>query len=238
MISGPCAIVGGAFYNPPVHQFPSFYVGKYFFGDLCGGWIRLMDPANNTASDFATGHPQPGRCKNRPRGQSLLSHTGERASMEGQRDSDRDTDSDTYVDANPHAYTYSTRHRRQHLLPRHQRPPQPLQLRHHRTYAHAYGDSYRYTYCYSYSHPFAFKSGVTNSNRDGYSAQPTPYSHPANAYTYGDSYATDKPYRDPNASTPSPTPTATATPPATPTPSRHTHPDTRAAAKHFHPAAR
>jgi glucose/arabinose dehydrogenase len=50
-----CAIVGGAFYNPPVNQFPASYAGKYFFADLCSGWIRLMDPSNNTASAFATG---------------------------------------------------------------------------------------------------------------------------------------------------------------------------------------
>jgi glucose/arabinose dehydrogenase len=50
-----CAIVGGAFYNPAINQFPAAYIGKYFFGDLCGGWIRLFDPSNNTASDFATG---------------------------------------------------------------------------------------------------------------------------------------------------------------------------------------
>ena len=50
-----CAIIGAAFYNPSVNQFPASYVGKYFFGDLCGGWIRLLDPANNTASGFATG---------------------------------------------------------------------------------------------------------------------------------------------------------------------------------------
>ncbi len=49
-----CAIVGGAFYNPPVNQFPASYVGKYFFADLCSGWIRFMDPATNTASAFAT----------------------------------------------------------------------------------------------------------------------------------------------------------------------------------------
>lgn len=49
-----CAIVGGAFYNPPLNQFPPFYFGKYFFGDLCGGWIRLFDLVNNTASSFAT----------------------------------------------------------------------------------------------------------------------------------------------------------------------------------------
>jgi glucose/arabinose dehydrogenase len=49
-----CAIVGGAFYNPPVLQFPNRFVGKYFFADLCTGWIRVLDPSNNTASDFAS----------------------------------------------------------------------------------------------------------------------------------------------------------------------------------------
>ena len=49
-----CAIVGGAFYNPSVLQFPSRFVGKYFFADLCTGWIRVLDPSNNTASDFAS----------------------------------------------------------------------------------------------------------------------------------------------------------------------------------------
>ena len=50
-----CAIVGGGFYNPANAQFPSSYFGKYFFGDLCNGWIRLFDPSTNTATDFATG---------------------------------------------------------------------------------------------------------------------------------------------------------------------------------------
>jgi glucose/arabinose dehydrogenase len=50
-----CAIVGGAFYNPPLNQFPASYFGKYFFGDLCSGWIRLFDPSTGTVSDFATG---------------------------------------------------------------------------------------------------------------------------------------------------------------------------------------
>jgi glucose/arabinose dehydrogenase len=54
-----CAIVGGAFYNPPVNQFPASYTGKYFFADLCSGWIRVMDPSNNTASGFATGLSTP-----------------------------------------------------------------------------------------------------------------------------------------------------------------------------------
>jgi glucose/arabinose dehydrogenase len=50
-----CAIAGGAFYNPATVQFPPSFVGKYFFADLCGGWIRLFDPATGTASDFASG---------------------------------------------------------------------------------------------------------------------------------------------------------------------------------------
>src|SRR6266850_1586813 len=54
-----CAIAGGAFYNPMTVQFPSSYVGKYFFADLCSGWIRLLDPANNTATGFASGINQP-----------------------------------------------------------------------------------------------------------------------------------------------------------------------------------
>jgi glucose/arabinose dehydrogenase len=54
-----CAIVGGAFYNPPVLQFPSSYIGKYFFADLCGGWIRVFDPTAGTATGFATGIVNP-----------------------------------------------------------------------------------------------------------------------------------------------------------------------------------
>jgi glucose/arabinose dehydrogenase len=49
-----CAIVGAAFYNPAMPQFPNSYVGKYFFGDLCNGWIRLFNPATGTAADFAS----------------------------------------------------------------------------------------------------------------------------------------------------------------------------------------
>jgi glucose/arabinose dehydrogenase len=54
-----CAIVGGAFYDPAVLQFPSSFVGKYFFADLCSGWIRVLNPSNNTASDFASGISSP-----------------------------------------------------------------------------------------------------------------------------------------------------------------------------------
>ncbi len=54
-----CAIAGGAFYNPATVQFPSTFVGKYFFADLCSGWIRVFDPATGTASAFASGISQP-----------------------------------------------------------------------------------------------------------------------------------------------------------------------------------
>ena len=51
-----CAIAGGAFYPASGRQFPPEYVGSYFFADLCGGWIRRLDPANdNAVSDFASG---------------------------------------------------------------------------------------------------------------------------------------------------------------------------------------
>ena len=49
-----CAIAGGAFYNPTTVQFPASFVGKYFFADLCSGWIRVFDPATGTATGFAT----------------------------------------------------------------------------------------------------------------------------------------------------------------------------------------
>jgi glucose/arabinose dehydrogenase len=51
-----CAITGGAFYNPQTAQFPSNYVGNYFFADFCGGWIKKLDPLmGNAVADFATG---------------------------------------------------------------------------------------------------------------------------------------------------------------------------------------
>jgi glucose/arabinose dehydrogenase len=55
-----CAIAGGAFYNPARHnQFGEGYIGRYFFADLCSGWIRVFNPATNTASGFATGVSSP-----------------------------------------------------------------------------------------------------------------------------------------------------------------------------------
>ena len=54
-----CAIAGGAFYNPATVQFSPNFVGKYFFADLCSGWIRVFDPASGTASSFASNISQP-----------------------------------------------------------------------------------------------------------------------------------------------------------------------------------
>lgn len=51
------AITAGAFYNPPAFLFPSFYTGKYFFGDLATATIWLLDPATTNVIPFATGLP-------------------------------------------------------------------------------------------------------------------------------------------------------------------------------------
>lgn len=52
--SSTCAITGGSFYNPQVASFPNEYVGRYFFADFCGNWIRKLDPTTNLVTDFAT----------------------------------------------------------------------------------------------------------------------------------------------------------------------------------------
>ena len=55
-----CAITGGAFYNPSVVSFPAQYVGRYFFSDLCSGWISQLDPGNgNAVAPFGTGANSP-----------------------------------------------------------------------------------------------------------------------------------------------------------------------------------
>jgi glucose/arabinose dehydrogenase len=58
--SPACAVTGGAFYNPATSQFPPAYNGVYMFSDYCGGWIRILDPANgNQVTTFATGLSSP-----------------------------------------------------------------------------------------------------------------------------------------------------------------------------------
>ncbi len=61
---GGVAIVGGVFYNPDSsapNQFPSSFVGKYFYEDLGKDFIRVFDPSDpgslanpDTSSGFAT----------------------------------------------------------------------------------------------------------------------------------------------------------------------------------------
>lgn len=53
------AITGGAFYNPAINQFPSQFVGKYFFADFVTDWINVLDPSDNTITTFATGAASP-----------------------------------------------------------------------------------------------------------------------------------------------------------------------------------
>ena len=40
-------VAGGAFYNPPVPNFPQQYVGQYFLGDYVADWVRYIDPSIN-----------------------------------------------------------------------------------------------------------------------------------------------------------------------------------------------
>jgi glucose/arabinose dehydrogenase len=49
-----CAVTGGAFYNPTSATYPAAYVGKYFFSDLCSGWVYYISPSSpSTSIQFA-----------------------------------------------------------------------------------------------------------------------------------------------------------------------------------------
>ncbi|GAB4022417.1 PQQ-dependent sugar dehydrogenase [Spirosoma migulaei] len=54
-----CAITGGTFFNPTTTNYPSSFIGKYFFQDLCGSWINNINLSVNpaTRSSFATSLP-------------------------------------------------------------------------------------------------------------------------------------------------------------------------------------
>lgn len=55
-----CSIAGGTFYNPEATNFPSKYIGKYFFGDYCNNYIRVLDPATGKVIEtFATNVNRP-----------------------------------------------------------------------------------------------------------------------------------------------------------------------------------
>ncbi|MBY0525661.1 MAG: PQQ-dependent sugar dehydrogenase [Gemmataceae bacterium] len=55
--TGGAAIVGASFYNPATVQFPSVYVGKYFFSDLVSRWIHVLNPDTGAVSSFANDLP-------------------------------------------------------------------------------------------------------------------------------------------------------------------------------------
>ena len=78
-----CAITGGAFYNPPNRQFPSGYVGDYFFADFCSGWIRRLDGATGDVSGFATGLSMPVDLKVSKGGGLYYLSRGRQARLEG-----------------------------------------------------------------------------------------------------------------------------------------------------------
>jgi glucose/arabinose dehydrogenase len=54
-----CTLIGAAFYDPITRDFPLAYVGKYFFADLCGGYIKTLDPETKEVEGFATGLSTP-----------------------------------------------------------------------------------------------------------------------------------------------------------------------------------
>lgn len=55
-----CAVIGATFYNPQQLQFPPQYLGKYFFGDYCAGYLKVLDPESGEIMEtFATGIERP-----------------------------------------------------------------------------------------------------------------------------------------------------------------------------------
>ncbi|HEY0029875.1 MAG TPA: PQQ-dependent sugar dehydrogenase [Bacteroidia bacterium] len=57
-LSSGCAITGGVFFNPASTNYPSSYIGKYFFIDYCNHWINYLDLSSgvqkqNFASNLA-----------------------------------------------------------------------------------------------------------------------------------------------------------------------------------------
>ncbi|HEX3165977.1 MAG TPA: PQQ-dependent sugar dehydrogenase [Chitinophagaceae bacterium] len=45
-----CAITGGAFFNPSSTNYPSQYIGRYFFLDYCNNWIDMLTLSGSTAT--------------------------------------------------------------------------------------------------------------------------------------------------------------------------------------------
>jgi len=43
-----CGITGGGFFNPANTNYPTTYIGKFFFQDFCGNWIYFIDPTQSS----------------------------------------------------------------------------------------------------------------------------------------------------------------------------------------------
>jgi glucose/arabinose dehydrogenase len=71
-----CAIVGSAFYDPATSLLPAAFQGKYLFMDFCGGWIRTLDPATGTVSDWLAGFNSPVDLLVEPSGAVLVLSSG------------------------------------------------------------------------------------------------------------------------------------------------------------------
>ena len=53
-----CAITGGTFFNPTSTNYPSDFIGKYFYQDLCNQWINVFNLSDEPArAPFATSLP-------------------------------------------------------------------------------------------------------------------------------------------------------------------------------------
>jgi len=53
-----CSITGGQFFNSSASNYPSQYLGKYFYIDYCGGWINYLDLSSGVVKhNFASNLP-------------------------------------------------------------------------------------------------------------------------------------------------------------------------------------
>jgi len=50
-----CSITSGFFYRPAKGNFPNIYHGRYFFSDMCNGWVRTLDPVSLKTEIFSRG---------------------------------------------------------------------------------------------------------------------------------------------------------------------------------------
>lgn len=50
-----CAIIGGAFLESAATNYPSTYIGKFFYMDYCNNFINYINPTTGAYTNFATG---------------------------------------------------------------------------------------------------------------------------------------------------------------------------------------